>query len=1183
MTNLLTPLARISLILLLGIFISQPAHSQFVPVGSGSYTTTFPGVDAANRNTYPSGAPITTGPAASRPVPTNDWWSAKIKNDHADNLFSYPYTLKTINQGLVVTYIPWGVIDNIIPVTVGVTGLNASAARVADFSDWTVTMDWQNGSHHFQATAGIGMPFLYFSKDSSDVAAVEVTQGTVSLSGEMMIIEDARNGADFVVYGPTGSSWTKNGNTYTSSLNGKNYWSMAFIPQSASNITAIANQYKKYAYVFPKNTLTNWNYDAATGVVRTDFEVETEVKEGTDSTILMGLLPHQWANLAGNSPAPNGYSYTSIRGELKTLDGNAFSVENTFHGILPTLPYLDYYSQGFSPAKLNSKVNLIKNDQLSTWTDSYNEGQVMNRLIQTARIAELMGDTLALQSMLQTVKERLEDWLTAEANEVAFIFYYNQTWSAMIGYPAGHGQDGNLNDHHFHWGYFIHAAAFLEQFEPGWAGQWGEMINLLVQDAACSDRNNSQFPFLRNFSPYAGHCWANGFASFPQGNDQESTSESMQFNSSLIHWGSITGNDSIRDLGIYLYTTEQSAIEEYWFDMHNRVFLPNQQYGMVSRVWGNSYDNGTFWTSDIAASYGIEMYPIHGGSLYLGQDTAYVDKIWKEIEQYTGILNNEVNPNLWHDVKWKYLAFIDPAKAISMYDSYPERSLKFGVSDAQTYHWLHAMNVLGRVDASLTANHPLAAAFRKGSDITYTAHNYGNDSLQVVFSDGFSLSVPPHRFVTSKDIDIKGVLSSSFSAAYPGGSVQLQVQVSQGTPTKIEFVDGETVIGQLSQAPFTFEASGLTVGKHSFYARIYDGSQFSITNFAQVVVGEQLPWAGEPIPIPGTFESAHYDVFEGGIGEGIAYHDVSPENAGDFRLDQYVDAVGVANEGATVGWIAPGEWLEYTIDVQQAGFHKLEFRYACGNNAGGGPLRLELNGDSISPAISVSYTGDWTTWQTHTVNNIPLKSGKQVLRVIMENGEFNLGKLSFSYEAPLTYNQPVADAGPNLLVQLPLDTTLLDGSNSQDPGSLGLSYQWTQVYGPSVLSFSDPLAAQPSVSGLKEGVYLVKLRVDNGSYADEDELYLISSTQTNVAPKVSILSPSDQAKYIEDEPITVSAVASDLIGEVTLVEFYANNDLIGSATAAPYSLTWAPKAGLYDLIAVAQDDDSSRTTSKTIE
>jgi endoglucanase Acf2 len=151
-----------------------------------------------------------------------------------------------------------------------------------------------------------------------------------------------------------------------------------------------------------------------------------------------------------------------------------------------------------------NKIDQIENDALSDWTDSYNEGQVMNRLIQTARVAHEMGNTEATNKIVATIKERLEDWLKAESGEVAFLFYYNSTWSTLLGYPAGHGQDSNVNDHHFHWGYFIHAAAFMEQFEPGWANQFGGMINLLIRDAASTDRNDPLFPYLRNFSPYAG-------------------------------------------------------------------------------------------------------------------------------------------------------------------------------------------------------------------------------------------------------------------------------------------------------------------------------------------------------------------------------------------------------------------------------------------------------------------------------------------------------------------------------------------------------------------------------------------------------------------------------------------------------------------------------------------------------
>ena len=608
------------------LIFSIHLNSQTTQVGNGSYTNTFPGTDTAGRNGFPSGTPQLSGDAVGKPVPTNDWWSKLIKENHADNLFNYPMTMKTTNNGLIVTYIPWGVIGDSAPIEVKVSGLATTQTTVSDYSDWTVTMNWKDATHELKATSGIGMPFLYFEKDADDIAEIKVNLGTATINNELLIIENAAAGADFVFYAPVGSTWIKTGNVYTSTLNGKTYWSMAMLPQSNTNVNSVAQEYKQYAYVFPTNTLTTWNFNPSTSKVTTNFTITTDVKEGSETEMLLGLLPHHWNNLTPSSPVPTKYTYSSVRGAIKTMKGNSFSVENTFKGILPTLPYLSNYSTGFNPADLDAKIASIENDGLSDWTDSYNEGQVMNRLIQTARIADQMGNTVARNKMIATVKQRLENWLSYQSGERAFLFYYNNTWSALLGYPSGHGQDTNINDHHFHWGYFIHAAAFMEQFEPGWASQWGDMINLLVRDAASSNRNDTQFPFLRNFSPYAGHSWANGFATFPQGNDQESTSESMQFASSLIHWGSITNNQEITDLGIYIYTTEQTAIEEYWFDMYERNFQASQQYSLVSRVWGNSYDNGTFWTADIAASYGIEMYPIHGGSLYLGHNVAYATK-----------------------------------------------------------------------------------------------------------------------------------------------------------------------------------------------------------------------------------------------------------------------------------------------------------------------------------------------------------------------------------------------------------------------------------------------------------------------------------------------------------------------------------------------------------------------------
>jgi len=1106
---------RISIYLIifcLSLLLTINVHAQFVPIGSGSYTTSFPGTDVAGRNAYPTGTPYLSGNAIGKPVPTNDWWTALVKNGTASNLFNYPYTMKTTTAGLVVSYIPTGVIDDLTPFLVGVTGLTTTNTTVSDYSDWTVTMDWNDGTHDFQATAGVGMPFLYFVKKSTDVAQVTINSGTVVISNEMLICTKVKNGASFAVYAPTGSTWTQAGAVYTSTLNGKNYWSMAFIPLTATDIAGIANEYKQYAYVFPVSTSATYAYNESTSVMHTDFNVQTVVKEGTASNMLLGLLPHQWAHLAPTSAVPDKYSYATVRGEMKTMAGNSFSVENTFHGILPTLPYVDNYSKGFSPGVLTDKIAGLENSTMATWTDDYNEGQVFNQLMQTARVANEMGNTVSRDKILATIKTRLENWLKADNGEVAFLFYYNSTWGTLIGYPSGYGADTGLNDHHFHWGYFIQAASFVAQFDPGWATQWGGMVNMLVRDAAGYDRNDTMFPYLRNFSPYEGHSWADGFAANPQGNNQESSSESMNFSSSLIQWGQLTNNKTIRDLGIYIYSTEQTGIEEYYMDTHHRNFPATQPYSLVSRVWANSIDNGTFWTADIAASYGIEMYPIQGGSLYLGQDTVYVNRLWNEIVANTGIASNQVDPNLWHDVMWEYLAFINPAKAITMYNSFPNRVLKFGISDAQTYHWIHAMNALGRVDVNITANYPMACAFTQNGQVNYVAQNYSAAPITVLFSTGYQLTVPAGKMVTSLDGRYFGTITSSFPQAFVGGSVKLNATVTGGTPTKVEFMDGTTSLGIVTSAPYVTTATNLQLGVHNFYARIYDSGLYNVSNNARVIVGNQLPYGGTSWSIPGTIEAAKYDVFEGGVGQNITYFDVDNANAGNFRMDEYVDATLDPVEGAVVGTIASGEWLDYTVNVAQSGLYSFAYRYSSGNPLGGGPFHLEVDGQVVSGDIPVSSTSStvWTIWATSTVSNIPLTQGQHVLRVVFSSGEFNLGRMTFARTGDIPYSIPTANAGKDIKVVLPLTSTMLDGSASTESTGEKLSYKWSQLYGPSIVLFSDSTAVKPTISSLVEGMYSFKLTATNADsrFATDIVQVMVTATQ-NVPPTVSLTSPAN--------------------------------------------------------------------------
>jgi len=81
----------------------------------------------------------------------------------------------------------------------------------------------------------------------------------------------------------------------------------------------------------------------------------------------------------------------------------------------------------------------------------------------------------------------------------------------------------------------------------------GAMVELLIKDIANWDRNDTRFPFLRNFDPYEGHSWASGHAGFADGNNQESSSEAINAWQAIILWGSNRKQNDKRPWNLSLY------------------------------------------------------------------------------------------------------------------------------------------------------------------------------------------------------------------------------------------------------------------------------------------------------------------------------------------------------------------------------------------------------------------------------------------------------------------------------------------------------------------------------------------------------------------------------------------------------------------------------------------------------
>ena len=271
------------------------ANAETVQKGSGSYTTEHPGVDEANRNKVPAGMPRLSGETAGKPVPTNDWWSNLLYSDLSANVFNYTTGLRMFNDGVSLSYTPMGQAMSVeAAMKIGLEGLSVSGTTVSDYSDWTVTINWSDGTNTMEATTGLAMPFVYFTKSGDSKVSISALYGNPAVDGNILVFTGAFNNAKYAIYAPEGSIWEGSGTNYTSDLGGKDYWSAIMLPMETANAMQTAKELEQYAFAFPTDTKITWNYDEKTAKVRTDFNVTAEVKEGTNDKVLLGLLPHQW-------------------------------------------------------------------------------------------------------------------------------------------------------------------------------------------------------------------------------------------------------------------------------------------------------------------------------------------------------------------------------------------------------------------------------------------------------------------------------------------------------------------------------------------------------------------------------------------------------------------------------------------------------------------------------------------------------------------------------------------------------------------------------------------------------------------------------------------------------------------------------------------------------------------------
>lgn len=727
------------------------AHAADVKAGAGHYTTH---LRAGGEREPPSPRPRAGG--LVRPVATNQWYSSLFFERWPQPMYAQPGSYRPTSDGFhidrphkEVSFAAQRDENDIVAmhrsVLTVVPDFPLTGAQAGKTSDWAVDVVTGDGTDAMTVTIAHGSPYSFHRLTRGDVSfradrPLEVFER--SADGRSLGVV-AADGKAFGLFAPAGSRWQTNaeGRVRLSLPDGKRFFSVAVLPSRDAGVLAT---FHRHAYAFITDTRAEHAYDEKRGDVTTTFTVSTEVLEGNDTGTLLGLYPHHW-HRNPLLPATLPFQYDAIRGPMKVLAGTGFQTRRSYTGVMPFWPGLAEPAAAAQLTKFLDEDTRFGPEALLGNRGTYWEGKGLNRALQVMNIAEQQGDLKRRDAVLAALKKRLERWFKPEPNAEHY-FHYNKKIGTLIGYPDEFGSAEEVNDHHFHYGMWIQAAAQIALRDPAWAARerWGGMVEMLIADIATTERNNAMFPRLRNFDPYEGHSWAAGLAQFYDGNNQESSSEAINTWAALILWAEATGNKALRDLGVSLYTTEVEAANTYWFDLHGLVFDKDYRNTAAGIVWSNKYVHNTWWTTDPREIHGINFLPITTASLYLARDPAYIKRNLAAMdEEFEGFLERDGKAprDIWQDILLSTLALADPQAAIEQWN--PAGFVEDGETRTHTFHWLQSLARFGRPNLDVTADAPLYAVFERDGTRTYLAYNAASTPRKVSFSDGAALVVGP--------------------------------------------------------------------------------------------------------------------------------------------------------------------------------------------------------------------------------------------------------------------------------------------------------------------------------------------------------------------------------------------------------------------------------------------------------
>lgn len=322
----------------------------------------------------------------------------------------------------------------------------------------------------------------------------------------------------------------------------------------------------KGAGIYPVDVKLSGSASGSTGTYEFDFQ-----KKGhPDGELIMFALPHHTQSfdkattaLRGRDTGTTGNLSTSL---ITTTKGEAVLVQGTKWKMVETSMPIKL---GFEPyavgkggmAKLSSSAKatiqaaaskeVLQNMTAATDLNSmYWSGKALAKYaFMLYVINDMLGDTKTAQQGLAELKQAFARFAD---NKQQYPLVHETAWGGVVStgaYVTGQALEdyGNTyyNDHHFHYGYHILAAAVIGHLDKSWIAANRDYVNMLVRDTSNPSADDKIFPMWRSFDWYHGHSWATGLFASMDGKNQESTSEDMMHAYGLKMWGHVGGDAAL--------------------------------------------------------------------------------------------------------------------------------------------------------------------------------------------------------------------------------------------------------------------------------------------------------------------------------------------------------------------------------------------------------------------------------------------------------------------------------------------------------------------------------------------------------------------------------------------------------------------------------------------------------------